>query len=764
VRQRISLHGEWERWVHGALYDRVVVPSSMRPSGLYRLKRDLAFPQVPAGERAFLHFDAITYHARVFINDVELGTMGPYVPYEFEVTRQLRSGDNHIAVLIADLTPEPGGAGRDEIDLGHTPGWEAYGGIIRDVWMERRRSAFIRNVRFSYDLPSGYTKAACQVRAYVSSNVERRARVKITMAAGQAEVVQGETEIQLRAGDNEAEISFEVANPALWSPDEPNLYKLHVSLTSEGIADEWQCLTGFRSLEIRRNKFVLNGHPITLAGVCRHDMWQEQGFTLTVDQMRRDMRMIKSLGANYVRLVHYPHDRRIVELADELGLLVSDEPGFWQVDFAKIPRGRIQAGLQVLERVIQRDWNSPSVMAWILGNESQLTVEYLKEGKALCNRIDPLRRFVSFANHLKMEEAKPIFEQSALDFFSQHLYDFSDDKFAKTAAFYGDSKPLVLTEWGWEVVGGPQVIYERTFDPLLNEVKNGRIAGHAFWSWQDVREYSRSDWATRDGILLSGVVSEARDARDRLHMRLARLFLQRFEQESESESRPEIVPLRSAQWAPGSRFQPIDLQPICAQPSSLKAWSELEALMEGYWPGVRMARDHWKRSGGKFTLWRDAPMMISGARFRVPTLKGHARPLLITGGVPQLQIPVGANCRALHILGNVTMPDGYPIASNKGAVWGVFRVRYTSGKSHEIPLRHGFEVARANMIHRASRIDPMALEAPRALSYTKDPAREHLQALLFSAALDGGTVAEIGWQINSGESPLAIFAVTAELG
>ncbi len=762
VRQRISLNGEWERWIQDAFYDRISVPSSQRPTGLYLLKRRVSPVPLQQGERAFVRFEAITYHGRIFVNGTEVGTMGPYVPYEFEITRQLRAEENEVAVLLADLLPEPRGAGRHEIELGHTAGWEAYGGIIRDVSIERRPSAFIRNIRFSYDLAADYTAAKCRVRAFLSSLDERRGRLRAILMRGEAEIATGDLDVAMSAGESESEIRFDVPNPALWSPGEPNLYQLRVTLTADGISDVWECRTGFRSIVTGGGEFILNGRPLTLAGVCRHDMWHDQGFTLTADQMRRDMEMIKALGANFVRLVHYPNARSIVELADELGLLVSEEPGFWQVDFGTIPRGRIEAGLRVMEQLIPRDWNSPSVMAWLLGNESTLTVEYLKEGKALCNRLDPWKRFVSFANHMKMEEAKPIFEKAGLDFFTQHLYGFSDDKFATTAAFYGGSKPLVLTEWGWEVVGGPQVIYERSFDPLLAEVNSGRIAGHAFWSWQDVREYSRIDWATKDGILVSGVVSESRVPRERLHLRLGRLFARRPEQEPAAATAPEIAPLRTAQWAPNSRFQPLHLQPLIEK--AAKGWAEMESMLESYWPQVRMARDHWTRSGRRFKLWRDTPVTIAGARFQIPTVEGIARPLVITAAAPELRVPVGIRCRALHVLGNVTLPDGYPISTKRGVVWGTLRVRYASGKTNDVPLRHGLEVARANMIYRASRIDPTAVEAPRALTFVKSPAREHLQALLFSARLDGGPVAEISWHINRGELPLAIFAVTAELG
>jgi beta-glucuronidase len=117
-------------------------------------------------------------------------------------------------------------------------------------------------------------------------------------------------------------------------------------------------------------------------------MWKDQGFTLTREQMEQDMRMIKGLGCNFVRLVHYPHHRYIIDLADELGLLVSEEPGYWNMDFKTMRRSLIELGLRIMERTIRRDWNSPSVFAWFLGNECTLTVDYLKEGKALsCMRM-----------------------------------------------------------------------------------------------------------------------------------------------------------------------------------------------------------------------------------------------------------------------------------------------------------------------------------------------------------------------------------------
>jgi beta-galactosidase/beta-glucuronidase len=134
ARARVDLNSQWERRIDGEFYDVVQVPSSLRPSGCYRLKREFLLPELSGHERAILHFDAVTYFGRAFVNGVELGTMGPYVPFEFDFTRQAKKGANVVEVAIADLTPEPSGAGKDELALGVNPGWEAYGGIIRDVF------------------------------------------------------------------------------------------------------------------------------------------------------------------------------------------------------------------------------------------------------------------------------------------------------------------------------------------------------------------------------------------------------------------------------------------------------------------------------------------------------------------------------------------------------------------------------------------------------------------------------------------------------
>ena len=284
-RSRVDLNGEWERHVNGALFDLVRVPSSRRPLGYYRLKRTFLLPKLSSQQRAVLHFDAIAYHGRVFVNEAELGTMGPYVPYEFDFTAEAREGSNRLELAIADLIPDPTGAGRDEIELGVNPGWEGYGGIIRDVYVEVRPAAFIDNIRFGYKLDKAYSSASCEVRLHLSSLLRTSGQVEVTLYQGKAAVAKATRAAEIPQGNSESAVTFELKAPLLWSPDQPNLYELVAQLKTDSGLDEFSCRTGFRDIAIRGRTFELNGQPLVLNGVCRHDMWKDQGFTLSREQM-----------------------------------------------------------------------------------------------------------------------------------------------------------------------------------------------------------------------------------------------------------------------------------------------------------------------------------------------------------------------------------------------------------------------------------------------------------------------------------------------
>ena len=210
----------------------------------------------------------------------------------------------------------------------------------------------------------------CRVTLFLSSSTAGQGKVGISLESETGVAARAERDINLRAGNSEVELSFELSSPALWSPERPSLYRLRATLESPMGTDEFSCLTGFRELKVRGRLFYLNGARLQLHGLSWLGLWKDQGFTLSRQQIEQDMQAIKGMGANFVRLHLFPQDRYVVEMADRLGLLIWEEPGYEQVDFTKMRRSMVELGLDILQRTIRRDWNSPSVFAWILGNES----------------------------------------------------------------------------------------------------------------------------------------------------------------------------------------------------------------------------------------------------------------------------------------------------------------------------------------------------------------------------------------------------------
>ncbi|MGA8234338.1 MAG: glycoside hydrolase family 2 TIM barrel-domain containing protein [Candidatus Acidiferrales bacterium] len=763
-RSRISLNGEWEHLVDGKLYDTAIVPASRRPSGFYSLHRHLELPRLGPGERVFVHFEAVTYWARVSVNGQPLGSMGPYVPYEFEFTASAKEGSNEIQVQIADLVPFADGTAIAEIALGVHPGFEAYGGIIRDVWVELRPASFIENVRLAYELSDNYSVCSVRPRVMVSSGEAKSARVETVLRYQEAEVGRSSEMVQLKAGSNDIELAFPIKEVSTWSPETPNLYELTAYMKTDAAEDSWKCRTGFREIRAVGREFRLNGKRLVLNGICRHDMWKEQGLTLSRQQQDQDMRMIKSLGSNFVRLVHYPHDRHIIELADELGLLVSEEPGYWQMDFQTMERSRIELGYNILEAIIRRDWNSPSVMVWFLCNECNLTQEYLREGKQRCNRLDPIQRLVSAANDRDAYKVKPLFVGADLDFFDQHEYDFTLNEMDEEAQFDGPGKPLTFSEWGGKQIGQDQPIMGQTVDRLIDLVEAGVLSGHAFWSWQDLRQYSRIDGEMRDGILESGVVTEAREPRPGVWAELARLFAghphPRREETPES-SRLTALPLRRIPFGSGNTFRPVDLQTVVDSDSGRQSWQALEASLEKYWTATTW-NDQWRRTGSQFGLWQTPETKIAGVWFLAPRVDGRIRAVVLTAAVPDTVIPIHQACAQLHILGQVSFPVGYPLLGQSGETVALYTLQYANGKVQTLPVRNGIEVAQANCIDAATRIDPIATAAQPALQYIKDSAREQYQILLWSIPTLPEELVSMRCQLNGGQPSLAIFAITGE--
>jgi hypothetical protein len=175
--------------------------------------------------------------------------------------------------------------------------------------------------------------------------------------------------------------------------------------------------------------------------------------------------------------------------------------------------------------------------------------------------LDPIHRLVSVAHiNGKVDAAKRLFDEAGLDFYDWHAYDDDDDKFLNLVEAFGPDKPLTLTEWGWEVSSPEAVYYENHFDDVLDLVADGKISGHMFWSWNDVPQYTRKDWATYNGILRSGGrYRKPRIARACLFP-AGGVVCRKKEVATAPQPRPITLPLKSVPFSSSSTFQSVDLQ------------------------------------------------------------------------------------------------------------------------------------------------------------------------------------------------------------
>lgn len=512
-----SLNGVWNYRIGKGRLSEWQVPFSTLPVGYSECSRTFV-PEV-LSEKMFLKFDGITYAARVFLNGKLLGEMLPYSEYTFEITDVVRREENELLVELSDIEPA----------FGPTEGWENYGGIIRDVSLLYSGNDYIRDVFFHYDIvhekewDGNYNgQDADTDQETLLWNTEQKwydaaftleTKVIVQEGASLRMTLFDEEEIIYQSTQPAADqITGTIKNIRLWSMDSPVLYRLETELLRDNeICDTYTCMVGFKELRCDRHRFYLNGKPLYLKGVCKHEMIGDSGHCPSFEQMEEDMRLIKETGCNFVRLVHYPHHKKILEIADRIGLMVSEEPGLWWSDTSD---PEVSAGsLEVLRRTILRDRNHVSIAFWLCFNECCFTEQFLLDSARVCRENDPTR-LVSGANCMSDEDTLKYYQLCGFDFYTMHPYSQTIDRAKHSAAVLSD-KPLVFTEWGGHFVyNNPKLLaefMEEMYGMYERNSDEGALAGAFFWCWAEVNDFNRGEPACVDGNLCEGLVNRYRE-------------------------------------------------------------------------------------------------------------------------------------------------------------------------------------------------------------------------------------------------------------
>lgn len=339
-------------------YDPPHVPDD-NPTGCYR--RTFSLSEGWCASRTLLTFDGVDSCYVVYVNGKEAGmSKVPHMPATFDISALVHAGENLLAVKVYQWS--------DGTYLEDQDCWRL-SGIFRDVYLENAPLQRIADVRASGDLVNGFADGALHVEVDVEG--DEAYTLSYELLLGEQTVSSGE-----------ACASFDVSVPGAmgWTAETPVLYTLLVTLRVGGAVVQVQRVnTGFRHIEISEKGLFVNGKSVKLRGVNRHDTHCELGHVTPLDELIRDVEMMKRLNVNCVRTSHYPNDPRWLDLCDRYGLYVVDEtdleshgalPATGNYSAVAIDPMWREAFIDRGVRMVRRDRNHPSIIFWSLGNES----------------------------------------------------------------------------------------------------------------------------------------------------------------------------------------------------------------------------------------------------------------------------------------------------------------------------------------------------------------------------------------------------------
>ena len=445
------------------------------PVGSYR--REFEVPAAWMGRRNFITFDGVDCAFFLWVNGEKVGfSVNSRNAAEFDLTKYLKPGKNMIAVEVYQYSS---GTWLEDQDMFRLHG------IFRNVTLWSAPQLHIRDFFVKTDLDKDYKDATLDVTAKIKNYNDKTAKAQILTATvydkDGNEIAKGSaTGTSLKTNQEEAlNIKIQVTNPVKWTAETPNLYTI-VLTNSEG--EYLSSKIGFRKIEIKGRIFTVNGVPIKLKGVNRHEHWSDVGHAVTEEQMIRDLEVIKQGNCNHVRTSHYSDDPRWYELCDEYGI--------WLVAEANVEchgyDGRFDEEPTMKAAIIDRNVanvenfkNHPSVIIWSLGNECGGVGSNFVAALNTVKAMDPTR-FVHY-ERFGAGSRNP----ADLD---GRMYGTAQD-YARTAQDKNLTKPFYICEFVHAMFNsmGSLEEYSKVFD------NNPEILGGAIWEFQDQALWNKRD-------------------------------------------------------------------------------------------------------------------------------------------------------------------------------------------------------------------------------------------------------------------------------
>jgi len=448
------------------------------PTGAYRVQFVLSKRWLK--RRTVLHLGGVESCCAIFVNGTFVGVgKDSRLPDEFDITPYLHEGKNLLAVQVIRWSD-----GSFLEDQDHW--WMA--GIYRNVYLYSTNNSYLHDVFARGDLSEdlrtgmlrvmvtlGYEEAwqeGWRVEAQLYDSTERPKFKK---------PLQGYTQ-KATWGTNRCVLSLEgkIRSPLLWSSEIPNLYTLVVSLWNPKgkRVDTTACKVGFRRIEVRKRELLINGKPVLIKGVNRHEHHESKGKSVTRESMLEDVLLLKQFNFNAVRTCHYPDDPVFYDLCDQYGLYVVDEANVethaYEMEICDDSRFA-QAFLDRGMNMALRDKNHPCIIMWSLGNESGWGASHQAMAGWL-RRYDPSRLIhyeggVRFGRLDKGNEITDVVNP---------MYP-AVETIIQWAETPGDERPLIMCEYA-HAMGNSSGNLKEYWDAIH---QHHGLQGGFIWDWVD---------------------------------------------------------------------------------------------------------------------------------------------------------------------------------------------------------------------------------------------------------------------------------------
>ncbi len=354
-------------------WSKIAVPSNWETQGFgtYNYYRDEVNPdeqglykhafRVPAagrGKHVFIVFEASMTDTEVKVNGQLAGPVhqGGFYRFKYDITDKLKPAgqDNLLEVTVSKRS---GNASINQAER-KADFWQ-FGGIFRPVYLEIVPPAYLDHLALA-----AQASGALRVDAYaVNATAGQTITGQVQELSGKA--VGAPFAVKMGVGKEKTTLRAQLSGIRAWNPEAPKLYNLVLTLAdAKGPVHRVTQRFGFRTMELRpQDGIYVNGSRVILKGVCRHSEWPESGRALSKEISLLDVKLMKEMNMNAVRMSHYPPDAHFLDVCDSLGLFVLDELTGWQAQYDTL------VGRKLVRELVVRDVNHPSIIFWDNGNE-----------------------------------------------------------------------------------------------------------------------------------------------------------------------------------------------------------------------------------------------------------------------------------------------------------------------------------------------------------------------------------------------------------